>query len=109
MKTISLYDQTINAYQPQDLSHLKTHGEQAARLWFDEWQKQGESDTGTCCGGKSIRVWYLDKRKRIPSEIAITKCTWVQGNIAASQSVKGALDYLKAQGIEAEYYDGWMD
>jgi len=109
MKTVSIYDKTINAYQPQDLDQLKAHGEQAGRLWFEEWQKQGAADTGTCCGGKSLRVWYLEKRKRIPCELPIARCNWVQGNLAASRSVKPALDYLKEHGIEAEYYDGWMD
>lgn len=109
MKTISVYDQTISAYQPQDLDQLKAHGEQAARLWFEEWRKQGAADTGTCCGGKSLRVWYLEKRKRVPCELPIACCNWVQGNLAASRSVKPALDYLKEHGIEAEYYDGWMD
>ena len=109
MKTVSLYDITINAYQPKDLDRLKEHGEQAARLWFDEWQRQGAADHGTCCAGKSLRVWFIDKGKRIPCELPIARCNWVQGNLAASRSVKPALDYLKAQGIEAEYYDGWMD
>jgi hypothetical protein len=109
MKTISLYDQIIDAYQPQELDLLKEHGAEAARLWFEEWQKQGAADQGTCCGGKSLRVWYLDKGKRKPMEMTITRCNWVQGNLSASASVQPALDYLKEQGIEAEYYDGWMD
>lgn len=109
MKTISIYDQTITAYQPKDLERLRKHGDEASELWYSEWHKQGSNDNGTCCGGKAIRVWYLDKGKRIPTEKAIVRCTWVQGNTSASQSVKPALDYLKAQGIEAEYYDGWMD
>jgi len=33
----------------------------------------------------------------------------VQGNISASRSKDPALRYLEDKGINAFYYDGWMD
>jgi hypothetical protein len=109
MKTCDLYGTKIEAYTPTELESLRTHGKIAEDIWFNEWQRQGEPDGGTCCGGKAIRVWYVGKGKRLPVETSISRCGWVQGNIPASDSVAPALEYLKAKGINAEYYDGWMD
>lgn len=109
MKTCNLYGQTIEAYTPKELDSLKHHGAIAGDIWSNAWLVTGAEDRGTCTGGKGLRVWYLDKGKRKPMEMTITRCNWVQGNLSASRSVKPALDYLKEYGIEAEYYDGWMD
>jgi len=109
MKTCNTYTGTIEAYTPTELEALRTHGKIAEELWFSEWQRQGENNGGTCCGGKAIQVWYVGKGKRKPSKLSISRCNWVQGNTPASSSVEPALDYLKSKGIDADYYDGWMD
>lgn len=109
MKICDLYGQKVNAYTPTELESLRTHGKYAEDLWYLEWQKQGAQTGGTCCGGKALRVWYVGKGKRKPVEMSISRCGWVQGNLPASASVEPALNYLKSKGINAEYYDGWMD
>ena len=109
MKTCDLYGQKIEAYTPTELEALKHHGAIAQNLWFQEWKEAGAQDQGTCTGGKGLRVWYLPKGKRKPQEVAISRCDWVQGNISAQRTVKPAIDYLTAKGINPFYYDGWMD
>lgn len=109
MKTCDLYGQKIEAYTPTELESLKHHGAIAQNIWYQNWKDQGGHDVGTCTGGKGLRVWYLGKGKRKPVEMTITRCDWVQGNLSASASVKPAIKYLKDQGINATYYDGWMD
>jgi hypothetical protein len=113
MKTVKTFyagsDVTVNAYQPDDIQTHRDAIKTAENIWYDEWQKQGAKDEGTCCGGKGIEVWFLDKRKRFAQPRNIIRCSWVQGNLSASRSVQPALDYLRANGIEASYNDGWMD
>ena len=109
MKTIDLYGEKIEAYTPTEAEALRAHGAIAQNLWFQEWKEQGGQDVGSCCGGKSLRVWYLDKGKRKPIELPIARCGWVQGNLSASRSVKPAIDYLASKGIKANYFDGWLD
>jgi hypothetical protein len=109
MKTLDIYGQKIEAYTPTEKEALRAHGEIAQNIWFREWKDQGSHDLGTCTSGKSLRVWYLEKGKRKPMEISISRCGWVQGNISASRSVKPAIEYLASKGIKADYFDGWMD
>ena len=99
----------VNAYRREELAKLAEVFGTAEQLWYDTWQKQGSKDEGSCCGGKGIQVWYLGPRKRFARPRTVVACNWVQGNVSAQTSVKKALAYLKAQGIEADYYDGWMD
>ena len=102
-------DPVINAYQREDIAKLQDVFGTAEQLWYDAWQKQGSKDEGSCCGGKGIQVWFLGPRKRAAQPYTVIRCGWVQGNVSAQKSVNKALAYLKSQGIEAEYYDGWMD
>jgi hypothetical protein len=98
----------VKAYQREDVIELQPVFGAAEQLWFDSWQEQGRKDEGSCCGGKGIQVWFLGPRKRAAQPRTIIRCDWVQGNLSAQASVEAALAYLKEQGIEAEYYDGWM-
>jgi hypothetical protein len=113
MKTVPRFYQsnpeTVHAYQPADIERLMGVLREAQEIWYAEWVRQGRVDSGTCCGGKGIEVWFLGKRKRSAEPRKVIACSWVQGNLSASCSVQPALDYLKANGIEAEYNDGWMD
>jgi hypothetical protein len=109
MKTCDLYGQLIEAYTPTELEALKNHGAIAQNIWFQNWKEQGAQDQGTCTGGKGLRVWYLGKGKKKPSELTITRCDWVQGNVSAQRSKDPAIQYLKDKGIFATYNDGWMD
>jgi hypothetical protein len=109
MKTCKTWNGTIEAYTPTELESLKHHGAIAQNLWYQEWKAQGEDDNGTCTGGKALQIWFVGKGKRKPVQIAICRCDWVQGNISASRSKDPALEYLEGKGINATYYDGWMD
>ena len=110
MKKVEIWaGKVVNAYTFVELELLCTVGKKAQDLWYEEWKNQGGKDEGTCCGGKAIRVYFIPKGKRKVEEVPIAACSWVQGNISASKSVAPALAYLAQMGIEAEYYDGWMD
>ena len=109
MKTCDLYGQLIEAYTTTELQNLKHHGDIAKNIWYQAWKDQGGKDEGTCTGGKGLQVWYLDKGKRKPVQVKITRCDWVQGNVSAQRSKAPALDYLERHGIIASYDDGWMD
>lgn len=101
--------ETVKAYQREDIERLREVIHNAEHLWFNEWVEQGSKDEGSCCGGKGIEVWFIAPRKRCAQPRNIIHCSWVQGNIAAQRTVKSALAYLKANGIECRYNDGWMD
>jgi len=110
MKQVELYQgKIVNAYTFAELELLVNAGREAQNLWYEEWQNLGSKDEGTCCGGKSIRVYFIPKGKRKVEEMPIAACGWVQGNVSAAKSVAPALAYLAQKGIQAEYYDGWMD
>jgi hypothetical protein len=113
MKTVPRFYQsnpeTVTALQAADVAKLRHVLQAAQDIWYSTWTDQGRKDEGTCCGGKGIEVWYLGPRKRSAEPRRVIPCTWVQGNLSASRSVQPALDYLKANGIEASYDDGWMD
>jgi len=109
MKTCKTWNGTIEAYTPTELESLKTHGQIAGGIWFEQWQYQGSKDEGTCTGGKGLQVWYVGKGKRKPELLTITRCDWVQGNVSAQRSKDNALSYLESKGIKATYNDGWMD
>ena len=99
----------VEAYEKKDLEELAPFFEQAEIIWYNEWVKQGKEDIGTCCGGKSIQVWYVAPRCRSATPKKVVASPPVQGNISAQRSNKPALDFLKANNIKASYYDGWMD
>ena len=99
----------VNAYQDDDLAANKSLFAAAASIWYDSWVRSGVGDVGTCCGGKGIQIYYVGKGCRKYSQKIVVPCSFVQGNVAASVSVKPALEFLAANGIEASYYDGWMD
>jgi hypothetical protein len=113
MKTAPRYyagnPETVLAYQPVDLEKLGPELRFAEQLWNEEWIFQGAKDEGSCCGGKGIQVWFCGPRKRTAEPKTIIPAPPVQGNLSAQRSVGPALEYLKEQGIEARYYDGWMD
>jgi hypothetical protein len=109
MKTCNTWNGTIEAYTPTELESLKTHGQIAGGIWFEQWQYQGAKDEGTCTSGKGLQVWYVGKGKRKPELLTITPCDWVQGNVSAQRSKDNALNYLESKGINATYNDGWMD
>ena len=97
------------AYQDADLERLYFVFEKATQLWIDEWERQGQSDEGTCCGGKGIQLLYIGKGCRNGRYKNVVSCGWVQGNVSAQKTVGPALEYLKSNGVEATYNDGWMD
>ena len=99
----------VEAYEKKDLEELAPFFEQAEIIWYNEWVKQGKEDIGTCCGGKSIQVWYVAPRCRSATPKKVVASPPVQGNISAQRSNKPALDFLKSKDIESWYYDGWMD
>ena len=101
--------ETVLAYQPVDLEKFEAALQAAEQLWNEEWYRQGAKDEGSCCGGKGIQVWFCGPRKRTAEPKTIIPSPPVQGNLSAQRSVGPALEYLKEQGIEARYYDGWMD
>jgi hypothetical protein len=109
MKTCDLYGQKIEAYTPTELEALKHHGAIAQNIWYQNWKASGADDSGTCTGGKGLRVWYIGKGKRKPVEVSISRCDWVQGNLSAQRSKDLAIQYLEDKGIKVTYYDGWMD
>lgn len=99
----------VQAYQDADLAKFQIIILKAAGEWKAEWKRQGALDQGTCCIGKGIQVWYLKPRSRIADRLTIVPCDFVQGNSSAQKSVVPALELLKANGVEAVYYDGQMD
>lgn len=110
MKEVEIWGgKKVMAYQANDLISKSSIIDAAKNMWYQEWVNQGAVDEGTCCGGKAIQVVFLGKGCRKYEMLSIVGCGFVQGNVAASKSVKPVLDYLAANGIEAEYYDGWMD
>ena len=113
MKTAPRYyagnPETVLAYQSVDLEKLGPELRFAEQLWNEEWIFQGAKDEGSCCGGKGIQVWFCGPRKRTAEPKTIIPAPPVQGNLSAQRSVGPALEYLKEQGIDARYYDGWMD
>tara|TARA_R110000796_G_scaffold23953_4_gene68562 strand:- start:57 stop:407 length:351 start_codon:yes stop_codon:yes gene_type:complete len=100
--------ETAMAYQPVDIEKLRPVLDRAAVVWNHTWREQGATDEGSCCGGKGIQVVYLGKRKRHWEYLTVITSPPVQGNLSAARSVQPALDYLKSEGIDAKYYDGWM-
>jgi hypothetical protein len=110
MKEVEIWaGKKVMAYQDSDLIEKMPYIQAAQHIWYQSWLDNGGQDIGSCCGGKAIRIYYLGKGCRKVSEKSIVPCSFVQGNIAASESVAPALEFLAANGIEAEYYDGWMD
>ena len=105
------YNETemVDAYQDKDLLRISADLRQAETIWLEEWNRQGKQDEGTCTGGKGFRVWYLGPRKRIHTLLTVVKAPPVQGNLSAERSHAPALEYLESVGVEASYYDGWMD
>ena len=100
-------DDTVDAYQKGDISPALLN--EAAAIWEREWERQGSTDEGSCCGGKGIQVWFAAPRKRSAELTTVVRSPSVQGNLSASRSVGPALAFLKHRGVDAEYYDGWMN
>jgi hypothetical protein len=96
-------------YSYKDAEALMNIGSRAKELWYAEWLEKGKEDIGSCCLGKGLAVYYLEKGFRVPKKKLIANCNWVQGNISASKSKGSAEEYLKALGIEFWYDDGVMD
>jgi len=113
MKTVPKFYQRnedkVLAYTDADITELRPILAKAKDMWFQEWIKQGSEDVGSCCGGKGISAWFVRSRCRSAEPVNIVNCSWVQGNISASRSVESTLQYLKSEGIDCEYNDGWMD
>ena len=100
----------VNAYEHSDLMEKQLEVNYAFKIWYDTWKTQGGQDVGSCCGGKGISIPFIAKGKRIAEWVNIVKCNFVQGNIAAQESVADALTYLQDNGFpDAIYNDGWMD
>tara|TARA_R110002020_G_scaffold2158_1_gene9946 strand:- start:1667 stop:1999 length:333 start_codon:yes stop_codon:yes gene_type:complete len=102
-------DEKTMAYQPADIEKLRPVFARATEIWYQTWKEQGATDEGSCCGGKGIQVVYLGKRKRNWDFKTVVLSPPVQGNVSAHRSVGPALEYLKSEGIDATYYDGWMN
>ena len=103
------YEEVINAYEVKDLEPKLPIFRRAEQIWFETWVAQGSIDEGSCCGGKGLEVDFVRPRQRYPRTRNVVSCDFVQGNIAAHKSHGPALQYLKDNGIDARYNDGWMD
>ena len=112
MKSIEVFykgsGKFVEAYEKEDRDWLIPLALEAKEIWYQEWLNQGSPRKGTCCGGKGLEVWYRGPRKRSAKPVNLVACDFVQGNQAAYDSHKPALDYLKKNGVVAEYNDGWM-
>ena len=102
---------TILAIQKPEFDKNLATFQYAESLWRVDWRADGGRDYGTCCGGKGIETWYLGPRKRVAELVNVVSCNWVQGNLAAANTVDSALEYLRGEFPELEfrYNDGWMD
>jgi len=113
MKTLPKHYQqntdTVAAYQKADIDKLRPIFDEAEDIWYDEWERQGSTDEGTCCGGKGIQIWVARPRKRSANLATVILSPNCQGNISAQKSVDPALKFLADHGVDAEYYDGWED
>ena len=102
-------EEVINAYEVKDLEPQLPILRMAAQIWFETWVAQGSIDEGSCCGGKGLEVDFVRPRQRYPRTRNVVSCDFAQGNIAAYKSHGPALKYLKENGIDARYNDGWMN
>tara|TARA_Y100000310_G_scaffold338688_1_gene429112 strand:- start:19 stop:360 length:342 start_codon:yes stop_codon:yes gene_type:complete len=99
----------VNAYEAKDIDAIRPHLVKAHEIWVWRWIKQGQTDEGSSTGGKGLQIWYRGPRKRSADLKTAVQAPPVQGNLSAARSYEPALKYLKDQGIESEYYDGWMN
>ena len=113
MKLIEAYGKGsgkwVNAYEAKDIDAMRPHLVKASEIWVAEWIAQGQTDEGSCTGGKGLQIWYRGPRKRSADLKTAVQAPPVQGNLSAARSYEPALKYLKEQGIESDYYDGWMN
>ena len=110
MRKVKRWDGTeAMAYQDADLEKLGPVFAIAETKWVYEWNRLGAIDEGTCCGGKGLEVLYIGKGCRKPSYKMVVRCNFVQGNVAAAKSRYPAVEYLKTEGVDVSYNDGWMD
>jgi len=72
---------------------------QAKLLWAQEYINQGSNDEGTCTLGDNISTPYGK----------ILAPVQMQGNIAKWKTAQPVLQFLAANGINAEYNEGRMD
>ena len=102
---------TAVAIQKPDFDKNYGTFQYAQSMWKSAWTKDGGRDYGSCCGGKGIETWYVGPRKRVAELVNVVSCNWVQGNLAAANTVDSALEYLRGEFPELEfrYNDGWMD
>ena len=102
-------DILVNAYQDKDLEELQDIFGVAGIIWEDEWERLGKKDTGSCCGGMGIQVWYAGPRKQSAQLRTVVSGPPTQSDICSEESVGPALKYLANNGIkDAEYYPGWL-
>ena len=110
---IMLNHVTVYAIQVRKVNRMKHieafHLIKAHEIWVAEWVAQGQTHEGSCTGGKGLRIWYRGPRKRSAINRLAVDAPPVQGNLSASRSYEPAWKYLKDQGIESTYYDGWMN
>ena len=97
MKTIEAYGKGsgkfVEAYEKKDLDGtLQARLNVAEELWYEEWERQGSKDEGTCCGGKGIQVWFVLPRKRSADRATVIYSPPCQGNVSAQKSVEPALE-----------------
>lgn len=74
---------------------------QAEKIWYDEWVRQGMKDEGTCCLGKGIHILSPFK--------AFIRAQAGQGNVSAYQSSHPVTEFLIDRGIATRYDDGRID
>ena len=99
----------VNAYEKSDIEIIRPHLIKAHEIWVAEWVAQGQTHDGSCTGGKGLRIWYRGPRKRSAIDRLAVNAPPVQGNLSAARSYEPAWKYLKDQGIESTYDDGWMN
>ena len=99
----------IKAYKEKYLDENWQHFAFAEILWKEEWQKQGAVDEGTCCLGKGLEVCYIPKGCRKHRWKNVVNGEFSQGNVGVAKARYPAMEYLKKQGFEVAYNDGWMD
>jgi hypothetical protein len=109
MKTLTMYGTDRVVYEESDREMLAQFKNICEYDWHNNWVKQGSKDEGTCCLGKGIKVYFLPKGKRLPREVYLARCDFVQGNVAAYKASKPVMERLESEGIACWYDDGRMD
>lgn len=98
---------------PSNINELVAN---ARDLWLnatkEEFEKDGKRDSGCCILGDGVVMDVILPRKRKASQMMLISAREVQqcqGSLHYERCKSVAVDYLRANGIDAYYNSGWMD